>query len=97
MCVHSVHEQERYEEKFIGENPSVQPTDGSAQITEVRPQATPKNVANKEASPVSKTAPNGMIIRGMTFYKSELDPMVADDGEPGENCECKPSVSFQGK
>ncbi|XP_030290209.1 olfactomedin-like 2Ba isoform X1 [Sparus aurata] len=76
---------ERYEEKFIGENPSVRPTDGSAQITEVRPQATPKNVANKEASPVSKTAPNGMIIRGMTFYKSEPDPMVADDGEPGEN------------
>lgn len=27
-----------------------------------------------------------MIIRGMTFYKSEPDPMVADDGEPGENC-----------
>jgi hypothetical protein len=23
----------------------------------------------------------------MTFYKSEPDPMVADDGEPGENCE----------
>ena len=34
-----------------------------------------------------KTAANGMIIRGMTFYKSEPDPMVADDGEPGENCE----------
>ena len=36
---------------------------------------------------VPKTAANGMIIRGMTFYKSEPDPMVADDGEPGENCE----------
>lgn len=46
----------------------------------------PENVANKEASPASKTGPNGMIIRGMTFYKSEPDPMVADDGEPGENC-----------
>lgn len=57
---------------------------------------TPKYVANKEASQVSKTGPNGMIIRGMTFYKSELDPMVADDGEPGENSECKPSVSFKG-
>lgn len=45
---------------------------------------------------MSKTGPNGMIIRGMTFYKSEPDPMVADDGEPGENCECKPSVSFKG-
>ena len=38
-------------------------------------------------SKVPKTAANGMIIRGMTFYKSEPDPMVADDGEPGENCE----------
>lgn len=52
---------------------------------------TPKVVANKEASQVSKTGPNGMIIRGMTFYKSEPDPMVADDGEPGENCKCKAS------
>ena len=56
---------------------------------------TPKNKANKEASQVSKTGPNGMIIRGMTFYKSEPDPMVADDGEPGDNCKCKPSVSFK--
>lgn len=55
-----------------------------------------KNVANKEASQVSKTGSNGMIIRGITFYKSEPDPMVADDGEPGENCKCKPSVSFKG-
>uniref|UniRef100_G3PD32 Olfactomedin-like 2Ba n=1 Tax=Gasterosteus aculeatus TaxID=69293 RepID=G3PD32_GASAC len=46
---------------------------------------TPRNVANKEAPPVSKTSPNGMIIRGITFYKSEPDPMVADDGDPGEN------------
>ncbi|XP_034566628.1 olfactomedin-like 2Ba isoform X2 [Notolabrus celidotus] len=75
----------KYEEKFIGKNPSFLKTDGSAQIIEVRPQVTPKNVANKEASQVSKTGPNGMIIRGMTFYKSEPDPMVADDGEPGEN------------
>ena len=48
-----------------------------------------KHVAHKEASPVSKVGPNGMIIRGMTFYKSEPDPMVADDGEPGENRKCK--------
>lgn len=56
---------------------------------------TPRNVANNEASQVSKTSPNGMIIRGMTFYKSEPDPMVADDGDPGENCKCKPSVNFK--
>ncbi|KAK2835615.1 hypothetical protein Q5P01_016099 [Channa striata] len=65
---------------FLGENP-----DSSAQITEVISQVTPKHVANKEALHASKSGPNGMIIRGMTFYKSEPDPMVADDGEPGEN------------
>lgn len=62
----------------------------------MKPQVTLKNVASKDSSQVSKTGPNGMIIRGMTFYKSEPDPMVADDGEPGENCKCKPSVSFKG-
>ncbi|XP_008291452.1 olfactomedin-like 2Ba [Stegastes partitus] len=77
--------EEQYEGKFMAENPPLLQTDGSGQITEVRPQVTPKNVANKEASQVSKPGPNGMIIRGMTFYKSESDPMVADDGEPGEN------------
>lgn len=77
--------EEKYEEKFIGENPSFLQTDDSAQIIEVKPQVTLKNQANKEASQVSKNGPNGMIIRGMTFYKSEPDPMVADDGEPGEN------------
>ncbi|XP_072295481.1 olfactomedin-like 2Ba [Eucyclogobius newberryi] len=40
-----------------------------------------KNSVNQ----VTKTAPNGLIIRGITFYKSESDPMVADDGDPGEN------------
>lgn len=72
------------------ENPSLPQTDGSGQIIEVRPQVTLKNVADKEASQMSKTKPNGMIIRGMTFYKSDPDQMVADDGEPGENCKCKP-------
>ncbi|XP_072245740.1 olfactomedin-like 2Ba [Leuresthes tenuis] len=77
--------EEKYEGRFIVENPpSLQP-DGSGQIIEVRPQVTPKNTANEEASQVSKAGTNGMIIRGMTFYKSEPDPMVADDGEPGEN------------
>lgn len=46
----------------------------------------PKTTVNKAAAQVSRTGPNGMIIRGMTFYKSEPEPMVADDGEPGENC-----------
>lgn len=78
-------QEEQYEGKFVVENPSFLPTDGSAQIIEVRPQVTPTDPADKEASQVSKTGPNGMIIRGMTFYKSEPDPMVADDGEPGEN------------
>ncbi|XP_041790658.1 olfactomedin-like 2Ba isoform X2 [Chelmon rostratus] len=77
--------EEKYEEKFIGENPSFLQTDGSAQIIEIKPPVTPKNAANREASQVSKTGSNGMIIRGMTFYKSEPDQMVADDGEPGEN------------
>ncbi|XP_041861697.1 olfactomedin-like protein 2B isoform X2 [Melanotaenia boesemani] len=77
--------EERYEGKFIGENPPLPQTDGPGQITEVRPQVTLKNMAQKEAPQVLKTGPNGMIIRGMTFYKSEPDPMVADDGEPGEN------------
>lgn len=78
----------------MGENPSIVPTDGSAQVVEVKPQVTPKYVDNKSSSQVSKMGPNGMIIRGITFYKSEPEPMVADDGEPGENCKCKPSVSL---
>lgn len=45
---------------------------------------------------MSKAGSSGMIIRGMTFYKSEPDPMVADDGDPGENCECKLSVTLSG-
>ncbi|CAN9500490.1 unnamed protein product [Ophioblennius macclurei] len=77
--------EDKYEEKFMVENQPVLKTDGSAQIIEVRPEVTPKNVADKEPSEVSKLGPNGMIIRGMTFYKSEPDPMVGDDGEPGEN------------
>lgn len=55
-----------------------------------------KSSADKEASQVSKAGSSGMIIRGMTFYKSEPDPMVADDGEPGENCESNLSVTLSG-
>lgn len=61
-------------------------TDGSHQVIEVKPLETVRNVASDEALQSSRPGPNGMIIRGMTFYKSEPDPMVADDGEPGENC-----------
>lgn len=87
MCL-SVHKQGKYEEKFIGENLSFLQADVSAEIMEVKPHVA-KNMANKQPSLVSKPGPNGMIIRGMTFYKSEPDPMVADDGEPGENCKNK--------
>lgn len=80
---------------FIQENQSFIHIDDSAQIVEVKTPVTPKKKATKEASQVSKTGSNGMIIRGMTFYKSEPDPMVADDGEPGENCKYKPSFSFK--
>lgn len=88
----SVPVQEKYEEMFIGENPPLLPRHGSAQIIEDKPPVTPKVMANKAASQVSRTGPNGMIIRGMTFYKSEPEPMVGDDGEPGENCKCEPLV-----
>ncbi|XP_037325716.2 olfactomedin-like 2Ba isoform X2 [Pungitius pungitius] len=65
-------------ETFIGGSPPSLKTDVSAHIIEVKP-------AREAPPPVSKSSPNGMIIRGITFYKSEPDPMVADDGEPGEN------------
>ncbi|KAJ0065184.1 hypothetical protein NL108_005662 [Boleophthalmus pectinirostris] len=68
-------------EKFVGENPSVIHTERSAEVIEMSSKETPKNTVHQ----VTKTGPNGLIIRGMTFYKSESDPMVADDGEPGEN------------
>uniref|UniRef100_A0A1A8VD15 Olfactomedin-like 2Ba n=1 Tax=Nothobranchius furzeri TaxID=105023 RepID=A0A1A8VD15_NOTFU len=76
---------EKYDEKVMMENPPILQTAGSGQVTEVKPQATSTSMRNKENTQGSKVGPNGMIIRGMTFYKSETDPMVADDGEPGEN------------
>lgn len=79
-------EQDKYEEKFIGSDPSRLRKDGSVQLIEDAPLATPEAATSEAAPRVSKTGPNGMIIRGMTFYKSEPDPMVADDGDPGENC-----------
>ncbi|KAK7888928.1 hypothetical protein WMY93_024488 [Mugilogobius chulae] len=69
------------EDKFVGESPSDIHIQSSAEVIEMSAQDTPKNFVNQ----VTKKGPNGLIIRGMTFYKSESDPMVADDGEPGEN------------
>ncbi|XP_071403027.1 olfactomedin-like 2Ba [Centroberyx affinis] len=77
--------EEKYEEKFVGEQESFLKMDAPAQTMQASPQVTPQQVTNKATSQTVKTGPNGMIIRGMTFYKSEPDPMVADDGEPGEN------------
>lgn len=79
-------EQDKYEEKFIGADPSHFQKDGPVQIIVDAPMATPKDATSEAAPRVLRIGPNGMIIRGMTFYKSEPDPMVADDGEPGENC-----------
>uniref|UniRef100_A0A3Q2DLT6 Olfactomedin-like 2Ba n=1 Tax=Cyprinodon variegatus TaxID=28743 RepID=A0A3Q2DLT6_CYPVA len=80
-------EKERFKEKFTTENPATHKPVGSDRIAEIKVLNT---TANKEDSQVSKAGSNEMIIRGITFYKSEPDavepdPMVADDGEPGEN------------
>lgn len=80
--------QQRVEERFLGKDQSLLQRRDSTQIIEVKPEASPKVPGNKETPQVPKTGPNGMIIRGMTFYKSEPDPMVADDGDPGENRRC---------
>nr|XP_057928169.1 olfactomedin-like 2Ba isoform X2 [Doryrhamphus excisus] len=57
----------------------------STQVTEVKTHSIPKKGVDKEVSPGSKSGLNGMIIRGVTFYKSEPEPVVTDDGEPEEN------------
>ncbi|CAL9696315.1 unnamed protein product [Knipowitschia caucasica] len=64
--------------EFVEESPSVVHTAVDAEVIERNSQETPKRK-------VTQTGPKGLIIRGMTFYKSDSDPMVADDGEPGEN------------
>ncbi|XP_054646561.1 olfactomedin-like 2Ba isoform X2 [Dunckerocampus dactyliophorus] len=60
-------------------------SNASAQVTEVKAHSTPKKGADKEVPPGSKSGLNGMIIRGVTFYKSEPEPVTNDDGEPEEN------------
>ncbi|XP_037530186.1 olfactomedin-like 2Ba [Nematolebias whitei] len=82
---------EKHEEKLTGDNPPVLQAEVSVQATEVRPRATLKSKANKEDSQLPKTGDNGMIIRGMTFYKSKPDPMVADDEQPGDNSPVRPT------
>ncbi|KAJ0032397.1 hypothetical protein NQD34_002478 [Periophthalmus magnuspinnatus] len=71
----------KFKEKFVRESPSVLHAERSAEVIEMSSKETPRSTVHQ----VTKTGPNGLIIRGMTFYKSESDPMVADDGEPGEN------------
>lgn len=80
-----VKSEEKLKEKIARENPSFLHTKMSAQVIETHPPETSKKPVSQGSSQVTKTGPNGLIIRGMTFYKSEPDPMVADDGEPGEN------------
>ncbi|XP_053710232.1 olfactomedin-like 2Ba isoform X1 [Synchiropus splendidus] len=71
--------EEVIEEKFTEDSRSSELLNASAEVK------TDAAVNQKEAPQVTKPGPNGMIIRAMTFYKSDPDPMVADDGEPGEN------------
>ncbi|XP_004068462.1 olfactomedin-like protein 2A [Oryzias latipes] len=71
--------EEKQDGKFVVENP---PIVDSEKVGEM---ATPENRGGTEASQAVKIHPNGMIIRGMTFYKSDQGAMAADDGEPGEN------------
>lgn len=75
--------EEKFKEEVVNENHPITFThsENSAEVIEMSPHETPQN-SDKQ---VTKTGPHGFIIRGMTFYKSEADPMVADDGEPGEN------------
>nr|XP_061790476.1 olfactomedin-like protein 2B [Nerophis lumbriciformis] len=66
---------EKHGEKFVARTP----------VAKEKPHVAPKKVANTEVSGGSKTAHNGMIIRGVTFYKAEPEPMATDDGEHEEN------------
>lgn len=91
-------QQEKYE-NLAGDDPPPpqKDEDGSVQIIEDAPLTMPKTTVDQAAPQVSRTGPNGMIIRGMTFYKSEPDPMVADDGDPGENCRWSEATSREGQ
>ncbi|KAM9831395.1 olfactomedin-like 2Ba [Neosynchiropus ocellatus] len=66
-------------EKFTEDSRTSEPLNVSAEVK------ADVAVNQKEAPQVTKPGPNGMIVRAMTFYKSDPDPMVADDGEPGDN------------
>lgn len=75
---------ERYEERFVG-GQELSITSLERNETTETPQAAPDKHTDQEAPQLLGTGPNGMVIRGMTFYKSDTDHMVADDGDPGEN------------
>ncbi|KAG7283639.1 hypothetical protein CRUP_020412 [Coryphaenoides rupestris] len=66
----------RYEEKFLSGHESM-PTEGrSGPAMQGEGEETPREETPAwGASKGQKSAANGMIIRGMTFYKSEPDPM----------------------
>lgn len=72
--------EEKFKDSLVKENHPLTftHTENSAEVMEMSPP-------QKSVNQVTQTGPHGFIIRGMTFYKSEADPMVADDGEPGEN------------
>lgn len=76
--------EERYEERFVGGH-ELSITSLERNETTKTPQAAPDKHTVQEAPQLLGTGPNGMVIRGMTFYKSDTDHMVADDGDPGEN------------
>ncbi|XP_062308846.1 olfactomedin-like 2Ba isoform X1 [Osmerus eperlanus] len=76
--------EEKYEEMFVGSLGSSRDfSEGPKPTTGVSPQASVQDRARLDPQGGVKTGPNGMTIRGVTYYKS--DHMVADDGEPGEN------------
>ncbi|XP_061680788.1 olfactomedin-like 2Ba [Syngnathoides biaculeatus] len=77
----SQQETEKHGEKFVSKTQS----NDSTKVTEVKSHVAPKKGGNKDISQGSKTARNGMIIRGVTFYKAEPEPMATDDGDHEEN------------
>uniref|UniRef100_H3CZB3 Olfactomedin-like 2Ba n=1 Tax=Tetraodon nigroviridis TaxID=99883 RepID=H3CZB3_TETNG len=76
---------EKYE-KFAGDDPPRLQKDGSVQIFKGAPLTGPRTTINKAAPRMSRTGSNGMIIRGMTFYKSgrgDASWQAQEDPSPG--------------
>ncbi|KAM6963003.1 olfactomedin-like protein 2B [Aplochiton taeniatus] len=76
--------EERYEEKFVWGHELSRTSLERIETTET-PQVAPGKHTDQEAPEVLRTGPNGMVIREITFYKSDTDHMVADDENPGNN------------